>query len=87
MPEGLRVSKEAFLRDLPQLLLRKKLRKKWVAYHGSRRLGFDVSETALYQKCFRMGLREEQFYVGWIMPHEEEPEEIDPHFWEFEEIA
>jgi hypothetical protein len=35
VPEGIRRSKEAFLRDLPGLLTRKRRRGRWVLYHGN----------------------------------------------------
>ena len=39
IPEGIRRSKEAFLRDLPELMARKRLRGRWVLYHGEKRVG------------------------------------------------
>src|SRR5438132_833559 len=78
VPEGIRKSKEAFLRDLPQLLQKQKFRGKWVVYSGDRRLGVAFSQTALYRKCFQLGLNEKMFYVGMVCPHPAEPEEVDP---------
>jgi hypothetical protein len=46
----------AFARDLPELL--KQRRGQWVAYYGSRRLGFGSTQTALWQECERQGYRD-----------------------------
>jgi hypothetical protein len=85
-PEGIRRSKEAFLRDLPELMKLKSRRRKWAAYHGDERIGLATTETELYQECFRRGLKEEEFYVGQIGPHSREPEQIDPSLFEFGEF-
>ena len=43
VPEGIRRSKEAFLRDLAGLLNRKKWRGRWVLYHGDKRIGMAMT--------------------------------------------
>jgi hypothetical protein len=85
IPEGLQRSKQAFFRAHPALLKQKKRRGQGAVYHGEKRLGFGATETELYQKCFRRGLKAEEFYVGWIGPQPPEPEEIDRSFFEFED--
>src|SRR5216683_2698275 len=37
IPEGIRLSQEAYRRDLPELLKQKKLFRHWVAYHRNER--------------------------------------------------
>jgi hypothetical protein len=86
IPEGIRRSKEAFLRELGSLLARKSLHGHWVVYHGNERIGIARRPDKLYQECSRRGLRSDQVYVGVIEPHCEEPEEIEHSFFEFEEI-
>src|SRR5262249_551010 len=86
VPEGIQRSRAAFLRDLPTLLKQKNRRGQWVAYHGEQRLGFARTETELYQKCLRRGLKELEFYVGWILPQSSETETVDPSVFEFEEV-
>ncbi len=87
VPEGIRQSKEAFLRDLPGLLSRKRLRGRWVIYHGSVQVGISRRPDKLFRECSRRGLRSDEVYVGVIEPHPVEPEEeIEHSFFEFEEI-
>jgi hypothetical protein len=52
---------DAFYRDLPELL--EQHNGKWVAYHGDKCIGVGPTETELYQKCFRLGLKEDEFAV------------------------
>jgi hypothetical protein len=82
-PEAFRRSRSAFLRDLPQLLEKKKLYRRWVAYHGEQRLFFGASQAGLYRKCQRAGLAAGECYVGLIRPHPPEPEQTDPSCFEF----
>jgi hypothetical protein len=80
IPPGIRRSQEAFWRDLPQLLAQKKLRGKWVCYHGDERIGIGRYED-LIRECLRRGLRDEEYDLGVIEPHALppwEPEEIEP---------
>jgi hypothetical protein len=68
-------SQQAFWRDLPELLKNKRNRGKWAAYHGGERVAIDRSDVEAYQKCFRCGLKHEEFYVGRL---EADPEGIPP---------
>ena len=85
VPEGIRRSKEAFLRDLPKLLARKRLHGRWVIYHGSVQIGISRRPDKLLRKCAKLGLRNDEFYLGVIEPHSPEPEEIEHSFLEFED--
>jgi len=88
VPEGIRRSKEAFLRDLPILLTRKRLRRRWVLYHGDEQVGIFRRPDKMFRECDKRGLRNDEFYFGMIEPHPTEPdeEEIDSFFFEFEEF-
>jgi PHD/YefM family antitoxin component YafN of YafNO toxin-antitoxin module len=68
-------SMQAFWRDLPGLLQKRRNRKKWAAYHGDERVVIARSEVEAYQECFRRGLKRGEFYVGWLR---EEPDGIPP---------
>jgi hypothetical protein len=57
-------SLDAFYRDLPELL--KKHCRKWVAYHGDECLGFARTETELYERSLRNGLKMGQFAVMYV---------------------
>src|SRR5438132_13325676 len=66
VPPGIQRSMAAFLRDLPELMQKKKYLGKWVAYHGEERLGFATTRFKLDQLCLGRGLKLEEYYVGWI---------------------
>ena len=68
-------SMEAFWRDLPGLLEKRRNRKKWAAYHGDERVVIARSEVDAYQECFRRGLKRGEIYVGLLR---DEPEGIPP---------
>jgi hypothetical protein len=78
IPEGVRRSQRAFLRDLPQLLKDESLRGKWVAYHGDERIGIASTEESLLQECLRRGLKKDQ-YDTFIIDDTEEV--IIPSSW------
>ncbi|MCY2987755.1 MAG: hypothetical protein NTY19_07815 [Planctomycetota bacterium] len=85
---GIRRSQEAFRRDLPKLLDDRKLRDKWVLYHGQQRLAAAATQRELIRECLRHKLKEDEYYVGKVVPTELiEVEEIDPSLFEFEELV
>jgi len=51
VPEGIRKSQEAFFRDLPDLLTDRRLRGKYVAYHGDERVKIGRSEIDVIREC------------------------------------
>ena len=66
-------SQQAFWRDLAELLTLKSRKRRWVAYHGEKRIGFAKTCTELYQACLLLGLQRGQFYVGFLEPRETPP--------------
>ena len=60
-PQLIAEGREAFRRDLPDLL--KRYPGQWVAYSGSRRLGIGRTKTRLYQECLSSGLKRGEFIV------------------------
>jgi hypothetical protein len=82
IPEGIRKSQEAFFRDLPELLKDRKLRGKYVAYHGNERVKVSKSETEVIRECLRRGLQSDRYDIFVIRPQSPEPEEVDyPSAW------
>jgi hypothetical protein len=82
IPEGIQRSLDAFRRDLPELLKDRRLRGKWVAYHGDDRIGIARKQLPLLKKCVELGLEPEEFITDVIEPKPEEPEEVDfPSSW------
>jgi hypothetical protein len=75
---GVRKSKEALRRDLPQLLVDERLRGRYVAYHGDERVGIAPAVDDLIRECVRRGLPDDQYYVRVIEPTQLiEEEEIE----------
>jgi hypothetical protein len=82
VPEGIRKSQEAFFRDLPELLKDRRLRGKYVAYHGDERIGIARDDVPLIPECLRRGLERTEYDILVIEPQSPEPEEIDyPSSW------
>jgi hypothetical protein len=79
-----RQSRAAFMRDLPDLLLDKRKHRKWVAYRGDERIALGKSQRELLATCLKRGLREEECYIGMIVPHSPQAETVDPSLFEFE---
>jgi hypothetical protein len=79
IPEGIRLSQEAFRRDLPELLKQKRLVGQWTAYHRNERIGIARNGETLLRECLKRGLDDDEFYLGWIYPCELiEEEEVEP---------
>lgn len=66
-PPEILEAQRTFLAELPQLLRERP--GQWVAYHGSRRLGFGKTKTALCDDCIRQGY--EEFLIRRIRPRSE----------------
>jgi hypothetical protein len=82
LPEGVRRSQEAFFRDLPRLLQDRKLRGRFVAYHGDERVKIARSEPEVIRECLRRGYRPDQYDIFVIRPQSPESEEVDyPSAW------
>jgi hypothetical protein len=82
IPEGIRKSQQAFFRDLPELLKDRRLRGKYVAYHGDDRVKIGRSEIDVIRECLRQGLQRDGYDIFVIRPQSPEPEEIDyPAAW------
>jgi hypothetical protein len=83
--EGIRRSREAFLRDLPHLLTRRKWLGRWVAYRDDEQVGIASRPDKLLGECARRRLRIDEFYLGVIEPHSTESVEIERSFFEYDE--
>jgi hypothetical protein len=82
IPEGIQRSQQALRNALPGLLERRNLRGQWAAYHGDVCIGYAPTEAALLGECARRGLKDDQYYIGWIDPSELiEEEELEPRPW------
>jgi hypothetical protein len=79
IPAGILRSQRAFWRDLPHLLSQRKLRGRWVCYHGDERIGIGTHEE-LIRDCRRREILDDA-YLGRIRHRELppwEPEEVEP---------
>jgi hypothetical protein len=70
IPPGIRRSQEALRRDLPRLLENRRLRGRWIAYHGDERIGIARDEATLLRECIRRGFADDEYYIGMITPSE-----------------
>ncbi len=64
-PQMLR-SQQAFWRELPELLLRRKWQGQWVCYYGDERIGIARDTPELVQRCLQRGLQRGDFYIDLI---------------------
>jgi hypothetical protein len=82
IPEGILRAQAAFFRALPELLKDRRLRGKWVAYHGDEQAKIGRTQTDVIKECNRRGLKSDQYDVFVIEPQSPEPEEVDyPSAW------
>jgi hypothetical protein len=77
MPEGIRKSKDAFFRDLADLIGDPSLRGKWVAYHGDERIGIAADDEPLINECRRRGLAADEYILETIEARPATPEQIE----------
>jgi hypothetical protein len=84
--QGIRRSKDAFLRELPELMSQKRLRGRWTLYHLEKRLGIWRNPRRMIRKSVKLGLPEDEIYYGVIAPYPDEHEEVETSLFEFEEI-
>ena len=84
-------SRRAFHQELPELLSHSELSGHWVLYQAGRRLATAGSERELIEECRGRGLNLDDCYLGkiaaYMLPEPEGEDEIDPSFFEFEEIS
>lgn len=73
VPPLFRRSQEAFWRDLPELLKRRRNRGKWVAYHGDERIGISARPEELARACALRGLGVWDYYRDVIEPMAQPP--------------
>jgi hypothetical protein len=82
IPAGIRASREAFLRALPDLLNTPGLRNRWVAFHGEEQIGIADDDEPLIKACLERGLKADQYIVDLIEPKPADPEKVElPSSW------
>ncbi len=77
MPEGIRKSKDAFFRDLADLIGDPSLRGNWVAYHGDQRIGIAADDEVLINECRRRGVAADEYIIETIEAKPAAPEQIE----------
>ena len=83
---GILRARDAFLRDLPALLANPKWDRWCVAYCGEERIALAETQREVLRECQRLGRQLDQVFVGCIVPHSKEEEEVDTGFYEFDDI-
>ena len=76
IPEGIRRSKAAIRRDLPELMARWRNRGKWVLYHGDVRVAVGTYSD-LIGEVNRLNIPDGEFFVARIRPGAASEEEED----------
>ena len=78
VPEGVRRSRAAIRRDLPELLARRRNRGKWVLYHGDKRIAIGDARF-LIGEINRLDIPDGEYVIDRIDERagSEEVEEID----------
>lgn len=79
VPPLIEMAQIAFAAALPQLL--QEHAGEWVAYQGTRQIGFGKTKTELYQRCFALGLQRGEFVVRRVQP-QVDVLPLDPRFVE-----
>jgi hypothetical protein len=74
VPRMIALSTIAYKRDLSKLL--EQHPRQWVAYSGDRCLGFARQQIDLYERCLKLGLKDDEFMVRLVEPWD--PDEVDP---------
>lgn len=80
VPTGILLSRAALRRDLPSLLADRRLKGKWVCYHGERRVSLGADYHELIRECVRRGIPEDEYVIERVTPEagSEEEQELDP---------
>ena len=84
-PIGIVRSRDAFLRDLPELLANPKYDRWSVAYCGAERIVIAASLTEVNQACNRRGLHPNDYYIGCVCPYGGDDEEVELGGHEFDD--
>jgi hypothetical protein len=80
--EAIRLTQEAFFRELPEMLQNPKLRGKWVAYHRGQRVNVGARQRDRIDEVNRLDLTDDDVCTFIIEPQSPEPEEVDfPSSW------
>jgi hypothetical protein len=73
VPPGILRSQQAFWRDLPELLKKKRNHDKWVCYHGDDRIGIAWDTHDLIREIHRRALPNDAYYLAIIQPQDAPP--------------
>jgi hypothetical protein len=83
---GIMRARNAFLRDLPELLKNPKYDRWCVAYHQEQRIALSSARKDVIQEILKRGLKDDEYFIGAVVPYDDEEWEIDPSLYEFDEI-
>jgi hypothetical protein len=79
VPDGIRRSRAALRRDLPELLASRRTRGKWVCYRGDERIGIGRDYASLMRECNRRSFPDGEFIIerAEVGAGNDEEEEVD----------
>src|SRR3954454_19724851 len=75
---GILRARQAFLRDLPELLAIPTYDRWTAAYHGDERIAFAASQREVIRECVKRGLADGDCFVGMIVPFDDDAELDSP---------
>jgi hypothetical protein len=84
---GVRRAKEAFLRDLPNLLPDRRFARRWALYHLEQRRFMAATKEEAVREALRLNLPDDEIYFARVSSHGEGPVEVDPSLFEFDEAS
>jgi hypothetical protein len=80
-------SRDAFLRDLPELLANPKYDRWSAVYLGEERIALVKTAEEATRVCRERGISSDDCFIGCVFPHcDDNVEEVETGFYEFEEI-
>ncbi|MBI3407506.1 MAG: hypothetical protein HY040_04020 [Planctomycetes bacterium] len=83
IPPGIAESIRAYRAALPSLLQNRKLHGQYVLFRGVQQLAISNDGEKLFRLCEKMGVTEEESYLGIIAPTGlEEEEEVEKRFFD-----
>src|SRR5436309_2208227 len=83
---GIMRARTAFMRDLPELLKNPKYDRWCVAYYQDERIALSPARKDVIQEILRRGLKDDEYFIGAVVPYDDEEWEIDQSLYEFDEI-
>jgi hypothetical protein len=83
---GIMRARKAFMRDLPELLNNRKCHGWCVAYYQEERIALFPERQDVIREILKRELKDDEYFIGAVVPYDDEEWEIDQSLYEFDEI-